>query len=213
MKLHTLKCPGCDASLEIDNGIDTFYCKYCGYKIMLENQSDVSINAKVKMKSMEHKERLKDKQYDQERYKMKFKQKYERYNMIFYCGILGAIILMCFIMGIFGGVTAKKQEEKLQAIVDEIIIDIENEDFDTAYIKANSLYWDASWTSEGEDKWDATRKAVIKKIKEAKKKSSEKSSSNNDNIEKDDESGVFLIGLNSIMLILKMQQEIVFLHE
>lgn len=176
MNLHALKCPNCDASVEIENGIDTFYCKYCGYKIMLENQNDALINAKVKMKNMEHKERIKDKQYDQERYKMEFKQNGERYNLVFCFAMLGAIILLFFIMGILGEVGSKKQEEELQAIVDEIMIDIENDDFDTAYIKVNSLYWNDSWTSEGEDKWDATRKAVIEQIKEAEKKSSEKSS-------------------------------------
>ena len=50
------------------------------------------------------------------------------------------------------------------------MIDIENEDFAEAYVKANSLYWDDSWTSEGEDKWDAIRKEIIKQIEEAEKK-------------------------------------------
>lgn len=50
------------------------------------------------------------------------------------------------------------------------MIDIDNGDFSSAYVKANTLYWDDSWTSEGEDKWDATRKEVIKQIEEAEKK-------------------------------------------
>ena len=40
-------------------------------------------------------------------------------------------------------------------------------------MKANSLYWDDHWTSEGEDKWDASRKEIIKQIEEAEKKAKE----------------------------------------
>lgn len=29
-EMKILKCPNCNAALEIENGLDTFYCKYCG---------------------------------------------------------------------------------------------------------------------------------------------------------------------------------------
>ena len=74
----------------------------------------------------------------------------------------------------------------MQSIVDQIMIDIENEDFAEAYVKANSLYWDDSWTSEGEEKWDAIRKEVIKQIEEAEKKATGTTSSSTD-----DDSGGF----------------------
>lgn len=167
MKLQSLKCPNCDAALEIEDGIDTFFCKYCGYKIVLTDMSDASYNAKVQVKQMEHQEKLRDKEYAQERYKMEFKQKDERHTFLIVFGILGAIILMCAIIGFFGDAGAEKQEEELQALVEEIMVDIENGDFDEAYIKANSLYWDDSWTSEGEEKWEETRKEVINQIIEA----------------------------------------------
>ena len=53
------------------------------------------------------------------------------------------------------------------SIVEQIMIDIENEEFAQAYIKATSLYWDDSWSSNEKKKWDATRKAIIKQINEA----------------------------------------------
>ena len=59
MELMTLRCPNCGADLEIDNGVDTFFCKYCGYKIILDGQSDATLNAKVKIRGIESKERLK----------------------------------------------------------------------------------------------------------------------------------------------------------
>ena len=189
MALKSLFCPNCGASLEVEDGLDTFFCKYCGYKILLQGQSKAAYDAKVRVKHMEHKERLQDKRDAQERYRMEFKQKDERRTLAIVFGILGAIIAMCLIISAVGNAGAKKQDRELQAIVDQIMIDIENEDFAAAYVKANSLYWDDSWTSEGEDKWDATRKEIIKQIEEAEKKAT--GSTTNSSNEDEDDGGSF----------------------
>ena len=189
MELKSLFCPNCGASLEVEDGLDTFFCKYCGYKILLQGQSKAAYDAKVRVKHMEHKERLQDKRDAQERYRMEFKQKDERRTLAIVFGILGAIIAMCLIISAVGNAGAKKQDRELQAIVDQIMIDIENEDFAAAYVKANSLYWDDSWTSEGEDKWDATRKEIIKQIEEAEKKAT--GSIPNSSNEDEDDGGSF----------------------
>ena len=189
MELKSLFCPNCGASLEVEDGLDTFFCKYCGYKILLQGQSKAAYDAKVRVKHMEHKERLQDKRDAQERYRMEFKQKDERRTLAIVFGILGAIIAMCLIISAVGNAGAKKQDRELQAIVDQIMIDIENEDFAAAYVKANSLYWDDSWTSEGEDKWDATRKEIIKQIEEAEKKAT--GSITNSYNEDEDDGGSF----------------------
>ena len=189
MELKSLFCPNCGASLEVEDGLDTFFCKYCGYKILLQGQSKAAYDAKVRVKHMEHKERLQDKRDAQERYRMEFKQKDERRTLAIVFGILGAIIAMCLIISAVGNAGAKKQDRELQAIVDQIMIDIENEDFAAAYVKANSLYWDDSWTSEGEDKWDATRKEIIKQIEEAEKKAT--GSITNSSNEDEDDRGSF----------------------
>ena len=68
------------------------------------------------------------------------------------------------------------EEQRLQAIVEEVMIDIENGDYDDAYVKANSLYYTEGWSSEIEDKWDNTRNALLKKIKEAENENREKAS-------------------------------------
>ena len=189
MELKSLFCPNCGASLEVEDGLDTFFCKYCGYKILLQGQSKAAYDAKVRVKHMEHKERLQDKRDAQERYRMEFKQKDERRTLAIVFGILGAIIAMCLIISAVGNAGAKKQDRELQAIVDQIMLDIENEDFAAAYVKANSLYWDDSWTSEGEDKWDATRKEIIKQIEEAEKKAT--GSITNSSNEDEDDGGSF----------------------
>ena len=186
MELKSLFCPNCGASLEVEDGLDTFFCKYCGYKILLQGQSKAAYDAKVRVKHMEHKERLQEKRDAQERYRMEFKQKDERRTLAIVFGIFGAIIAMCLIISAVGNAGAKKQERELQAIVDQIMIDIENEDFAAPYVKANSLYWDDSWTSEGEDKWDATRKEIIKQIEEAEKNATGSTTNSSDEDEDDD---------------------------
>lgn len=189
MELKSLFCPNCGASLEVEDGLDTFFCKYCGYKILLQGQSKAAYDAKVRVKHMEHKERLQEKRDAQERYRMEFKQKDEWRTLAVVFGIFGAIIALCLIISTVGNAGAKKQEQELQAIVDQIMIDIENKDFAAAYVKANSLYWDDSWTSEGEDKWDATRKEIIKQIEKAEKKAT--GSTTNSSEEDEDDGGGF----------------------
>ena len=113
----------------------------------------------------------------QERYKMEFKRKEEKNTMILTLSILGAIIFLCLIISLFGNAGTKRQDKKLQSIVEQILVDIENEDFAEAYIKANFLYWNDSLTSEGEDKWNAIRNEIIRQIKKAEKEASDSSSS------------------------------------
>lgn len=75
MKINTLTCPNCNGNLEIEDGLDTFYCKYCGSKIILSELSDAAYDAKVKIKNMEHKEKLKEKELEHERYKLESTKK------------------------------------------------------------------------------------------------------------------------------------------
>lgn len=49
MELKTLNCPQCGASIEAEDGIDTFFCKHCGNKIVISGQSDAAYNAKVRI--------------------------------------------------------------------------------------------------------------------------------------------------------------------
>lgn len=174
MELKSLFCPNCGEKLEIEDGLDTFFCQYCGHKILLQGQSEAAYNAKVKVKHMEHEERLQEKSNNQERYRMEFEQKDERHALAVALGIFGAIIALLLIFSAVGDAGVKKQEQELQAIVDQIMIEIKNEDFAEAYVNANSLYWDDSWTSKGKDKWDAIRKEIIKQIEQAEKKAKHK---------------------------------------
>ena len=169
MKMIVLHCPNCGGNLEIEDGIDTFFCKYCGYKIILEGQDPSAIQAKVNIRRMEHKESLVDKKYAHERYKNESEKKTFSAVMVGCLAVVIVSLALLFGLGMMEESEVAKQEANLQAIVDEIMIDIEKNALDEAYVKANSLYWDSSWSSEGKRKWDATRKALLKTIEEARK--------------------------------------------
>lgn len=48
MKLHVLKCPECHANLEIEEGLKTCYCKYCGCQINIdEEKHEHTINKNI----------------------------------------------------------------------------------------------------------------------------------------------------------------------
>lgn len=53
------------------------------------------------------------------------------------------------------------KEKQLEAVVKEIQICIANEDYDAAYIKAQGLYMDDTWSSESTKRWDKVRKDLI----------------------------------------------------
>lgn len=60
MKLQSLNCPNCNATLEIENGVDTFFCMHCGHKIVLTDMSDAAYRAKVQIKALEQPRFLSD---------------------------------------------------------------------------------------------------------------------------------------------------------
>ncbi len=71
------------------------------------------------------------------------------------CGLLPLLF--------FGGTAIKHQqrEHRLEAVVVEIQDCIANEDYDTAYIKAQGLYMDDGWSSESTKRWDKVRNELI----------------------------------------------------
>lgn len=69
MRILQLKCPSCGSELEVEDSLDTFYCKYCGTKIILADQSDQLIKAKVDIAKLSHEERMYKMQLEEEKRK------------------------------------------------------------------------------------------------------------------------------------------------
>ena len=48
MKLHVLKCPECNANIEIDKSRSSCFCSYCGCKIILDDEKqETTINKNI----------------------------------------------------------------------------------------------------------------------------------------------------------------------
>lgn len=174
MQMHVLKCPNCGANLDVEDGLDTFYCKYCGYKIVLEGQSDQAYKSKTRIKGMEHDERMLDKKLAHEKFKIKAQREKEAaQNKTSYVALIVGIAMIAVGLFHFGWSARRasdREEEKLQSIVDEVMVDIKNKDYDDAYIKAQSIVCTDAYSDEIEEKWDNTREEVIEQIEEAEKK-------------------------------------------
>lgn len=72
MKFIQLKCPNCNANLEAEDTLDTIYCKYCGTRIVIADQTKELIEAKTKLKmadkelemeQVRHRQEMEEKRY------------------------------------------------------------------------------------------------------------------------------------------------------
>lgn len=177
MQMHVLKCPNCGANLDVEDGLDMFYCKYCGYKIVLEGQSDQAYRSKENIQRMRHKELMFDKKVEYEKYKDKKKidaKERENKDVIIRVAIG---ILMLVIISISTNIyfakekrESNEEERQLEAIVDDVKADIDDKNFDDAYVKAQSIVYTKNYSKDTEKKWDNIRKELLDQIEEAEKK-------------------------------------------
>lgn len=167
LELHSLTCPNCHSNLEYEDGIDTFYCKYCGYKIILNGQSEAAYRAKTKIQGMKHDEYMVEQKYAHERYKIKNENE-KHSKEIKRCIIFVVVFMMLVgVMPLSGKISSDRQEKELNALATQIQIDIKNQDYDMAYLKAQSLKYTENWSSGIEEKWDSVRRELINQIIEA----------------------------------------------
>jgi len=94
MRMLQLKCPSCGGVLEVEDSLDKFYCKYCGTKIILAEQSDQLIKAKVDMAKMSHEERMYTLQIQEERRKER-ESTLVTFCVIIFCCILIYLLYSC----------------------------------------------------------------------------------------------------------------------
>lgn len=182
MRIHQLKCPSCGAAIEIDESRDSCFCSYCGTKVYIDDEIHrVEITKNInyhktytdeaEIRRIESEERMQERKYAVERETCKSKK---------WSALGTVLVVLACVIGYFvffnGYLDSEKeasdrQEQELQVIVDEVMQDIAEGDFDEAYIKAEKIRYTANWSSEIEDKWDATREEIIKQIKKAEKES------------------------------------------
>lgn len=63
MKMYAFKCPQCGGNLEVEEDRDFVFCRFCGTKI----QTNTLDKSELRIKEMEHEERMKDKELESEK--------------------------------------------------------------------------------------------------------------------------------------------------
>ena len=99
MEFHQLKCPNCGATLEVEDELDMFFCKYCGTKIIVDGRSDAAIKAKADIKLAEKDIERRRMEHEFEERKLRTESKSD--NMSFLTIVAGFIVFMLFIKFVF----------------------------------------------------------------------------------------------------------------
>ena len=166
-------CPNCGANLTVESGIDTFFCQYCGAKILLQN--DKNLKARIRVKKLEHAEKMADKvvgYFDRRREQKAIEEEKKRIeeekrrkdsNIMALFGVLFFVLVLvgCGFILANSAKESKKQEAELQQMVEQIQTDIKNGDYNSAYVKASSLNYTSGYSSSAKEKWDETRQNLL----------------------------------------------------
>ena len=168
MNLLELECPNCNATLDIEDGLDVFYCKYCGTKLLVEGMSGDSLSARVRLKELEHEERLREADYDQRRFELEHQSKQKR-NKLKYALILAGILIL-LIVALAGGVQISHRQNvaNLERLETEIQADIMAGNYDSALLKTNDLDLHDNYSWDEERIWDQKREMYVDMINEKK---------------------------------------------
>ena len=81
MKLYTTKCPHCGGNLDVEDGMEAFFCKFCGTKIIVDK-------TELEIRRMEHEERIQEAELKSEK-------------IVVISVVVGSIVVGAIILGIF----------------------------------------------------------------------------------------------------------------
>lgn len=99
MKMIQLRCPNCDAILDFEDDIGTTcYCKFCGTRILLDEQQECIVDAKVRIKELEQERYNIDRKYEDRDKERKANKKTEK---MFFFGAVGFFLVLFLCMAIF----------------------------------------------------------------------------------------------------------------
>ena len=104
MEVLKMHCPSCGASVDVQDGIDAFYCSHCGTKLLVSGQDKDTINAKVTLRIAEKKLDLEYADKEKERQFQLEQQRRNYRNLILYfifVSIFFAIIFYLLKSGFF----------------------------------------------------------------------------------------------------------------
>ena len=169
MKMQVLECPKCHATLENDNeNLGTFFCKYCGQKIVVEEMQDAALKVKVREMELEHEE--KKMEFEQKKQNIEYQQKTEtekRNNKGIWIILASLVVIEAVLMFSLGGSGRKhdKLVKQLRQTEQEVQVAIQEGNYDYAMIKVNELRLDDNYSDEQTKAWDEKREDYIELIK------------------------------------------------
>lgn len=169
MKIYQLNCPSCGANVVLNKNKKSCFCSSCGNQIYLDDGTlrfDITKNTthhtiytdEAKIKEIEYKDTVALRKENGTRKVL---------LIVFSCIIAFILLYICIFS--FAKSASDKQEKHLQEIVTEVLLDIENNDFEAARVKAQTIYYTEGWSSDIEEKWDKTRNELLKQIDKSEK--------------------------------------------
>ena len=166
MELKVMKCPVCNGTIEVKEDVDTVVCEYCKTPLYVEENNLARINSKVRMKELEHETARVKMAYDDKADKRRSKRQEQKdaYRFGFMLWFIPIVMCLILLAVTYGGHGLKTKT--LEKTVTEIQEDINNENFDEARVKVESLR-DSDFSSDDKKRWNETRKELIKQIDEA----------------------------------------------
>lgn len=181
MELKTLKCPNCGATLDIEAGLDTFFCKYCGNRIIIE-KSDAAYQAQTAEKRFEHERATQERMYQNEQAEWERQETAKSHEhkrsltktTLRYARYLIPLILL-LLLCVPALINNSKKISEMNNTCVEIEEAIKEGDYDYALLLTNRLHLEGFGSSEDERRnWDARREEYIRQIRLAQSKGEEK---------------------------------------
>lgn len=102
MEFIQLKCPNCQATLDAEDTLDTIFCKYCGTRIVVADQSKDIIEAKTKLKMADKQLEMEKERHRQKMEKKEFENRESNKIMYILLGLaVGGMIALCKMANLF----------------------------------------------------------------------------------------------------------------
>lgn len=178
-EIINLKCPHCSASLEIEDGLNIFFCKYCGSRIVL-NDKDLT-EARLRLKELEHekyklqyasseKDKNIERDYQQALNKVRIDSyKDKKKNKVIFYKLRLLILAICLVIGLIIFLVVqrnkKAEQEQLQneAYVEEIQELIQEKNYDEALKTVGLItsYYSNNYSAQKKDLEREIRQLII----------------------------------------------------
>lgn len=101
MKVVKLKCPECNASLEVNSDLDNIICNYCGAKVTIEDENESKTERVIRRLGNELKKSRNYYSSDEYKERLKIKNEQDKKTLKQLGIILGVTILIPIILAIF----------------------------------------------------------------------------------------------------------------